>query len=133
MTTIDKKENELFINIESTLGEEDDTEKLERITHNLRDDLKELDSIEKVDLTKTGEIPRGAKAGEEIILGSLLVELVPVISTALPHVVKALQSWLRRNDRHKISLEIRGDKLEVTGISDEERQRLIDAWISRHT
>jgi hypothetical protein len=129
---IDKKENELFIKIESSLGEDDDQENLERITYNLRDDLKELDSIEKVDLIKTGEVPRGAKVGEVIMLGTLLVELAPVIGTALTHVVNTLQSWLRRNDKKKILLEIGGDKLEVTGIPDEERQRLIDVWIRRH-
>jgi hypothetical protein len=31
-----------------------------------------------------------------------------------------------------VTLEIDGDKLEVTGLSSEEQQRLINAWLSRH-
>ncbi len=54
MTITDKKENIILINIESTSKEEEDhdedPEELERITHNLRDELTEIDAIEKVDL-----------------------------------------------------------------------------------
>lgn len=141
MTTIDnKKENQILVNIESTLKQEDDDndqEELERITHNLRDDLAELDAIEKVDpVRREGEqAPEGSKAGGDIVtLGSLLLTLgSSAASTAVPNLVNALQSWLSRNDKRKISLEIGGDKIEVTGMSDKEQRRLVDAWISRHT
>lgn len=143
MTIIgNKKENQILVNIESIPKQEDDDdnnndqEELERITHNLRDDLTELDAIEKVDLVrKEGEqAPEGSRAGGDIVtLGSLLLTLgTSAASTAVPNLVNALQSWLSRNDKRKISLEIGGDKMEVTGISDKEQQRLVDAWISRH-
>jgi hypothetical protein len=137
MAIKDKRENALLINIESTLKEEDeDPEELERITHNLRDELNESDGIQKVDLVKKEdkEAPKGSKAGGEMItLGSLLLTLgASVGSTIIPNIVNSLQSWLTRNERHKITLEIGGDKLEVTGISDIEKQRLVDAWLSRH-
>jgi Ca2+/Na+ antiporter len=38
-------------------------------------------------------------------------------STVIPNLANTLQSWLTRNERHKISLEIGGNKLEVTGVS----------------
>jgi hypothetical protein len=139
MTIIDKKENQIMINIESTskeVGDDDDPEELERITHNLRDDLNGLDAIEKVDLvTKEGEkAPEGSKVGGDVIAwGSLLVTLgTSAASIVVPSVANGLQSWLTRHERRKISLEIGGDKLEVTGISDKEQERLIDVWISRH-
>jgi hypothetical protein len=141
MTTTDKKEeNQLLIKIESAPKEEeeydDDQEELERITHTLRDELTEVDAIEKVDLvTKEGEkAPEGSKAGAEVAaLGSLLVTLgASAASSVIPNLGSTLQSWLTRHERRKISLEIGGDKLEVSGISDKEQQRLIDAWISRH-
>jgi hypothetical protein len=140
-TTTDKKEKRLVINIESASKEkqndnDDDPEELERLTHNLRDDLTEVDAIEKVDLvTKEGEqAPKGSRAGGEVAaLGSLLVTLgASAGTTIIPNLVNTLQSWLTRHERRKISLEIGGDKLEVTGVSDKEQQRLIDAWISRH-
>jgi len=136
--TINKRENELLINIESAPIEEkdDDPEELERITHNLRDDLNELGAVEKVDLVKQAdkEAPKGSKSGGDIVtLGSMLVTLgASAASTVIPNLANTLQSWLTRNERHKISLEIGGDKLEVTGISDKEQQKLIDTWISSH-
>jgi 2-iminoacetate synthase ThiH len=54
-------------------------------------------------------------------------------SAIIPKIVNSLQSWLTRNEKRKISLEVGGDKLEVTGISDEEQQKLINAWLNRHT
>jgi hypothetical protein len=121
MTTTDKKENMLLINIESASKEEEeeDPEVLERITHNLRDDLTEVDAIEKVDLvTKEGEVPpEGSKAGAEVAaLGSLLVTFgASAASSVIPNLTSTLQSWLTRHERRKISLEIGGNKLEVTG------------------
>jgi hypothetical protein len=98
--------------------------------------LTEVDAIEKVDLvTKEGKkAPEGSKAGAEVAaLGSLLVTLgASAASSVIPNLANTLQSWLTRHERRKISLEIGGDKLEVSGISDKEQQRLIDAWISRH-
>jgi hypothetical protein len=133
-----KEENQILINIESNSKEEDrdeDSEELERITHNLRDELNEIDIIEKVDLVSKGEAPKGSKAGAEVIaLGSLLVTLgTSAVSTAIPNLSNALQSWLTSHERRKISLEIGGDKIEVTGISDEQQQRLIESWINRHS
>lgn len=135
MTLKDENENSLLINVES-IQEDEDPEELERITNNLRGDLIEVDAIENVDLvTKEGELPpEGSKSGAEVAaLGSLVVTLgATAASSVIPKLTNTLQSWLTRNERHKISLEIGGDKLEVTGISDKERQRLIDTWISRH-
>jgi hypothetical protein len=138
MTTTDKKENMLLINIESaSKEEEEDPEEIERITYNLRDDLAEVDAIEKVDLvTKEGEkAPEGSKAGAEVAaLGSLLVTLgASAASSVIPNLTSSLQSWLTRHERRKISLEIGGDKLEMTGVSDQQQQQLIEAWISRHS
>lgn len=138
MTAPDKteEENQLLINIESVSKEEEDPEELERITRNLREDLAEADAIEKVDLViKEGEkAPEGSKSGAEVAaLGSLLVTLgASAASSVIPNLGNTLQSWLTRHERRKISLEMGGDKLEVTGVSDKEQQKLIDAWISRH-
>jgi hypothetical protein len=135
--TIDTKQNRILINIESASKEEndDDPEELERITNNLRDDLTEVDVIEKADSVRKDErSPKGSKAGGDIVtLGSLLVTLGASAGISIiPNLVNTLQSWLTRHERRKISLEIGGDKLEVTGASDKEQERLLDVWISRH-
>jgi hypothetical protein len=136
MTMIDKKENQILINIESLKEDVYEPEELERITYNLRDDLTELDAIEQIDLvTKEGIAPEHSKSGSEVItLGSLLVTLGgSLASNVIPTLANTLQSWLTRHERRTISLEIGGDKLQMTGVSDKEQERLIDAWISRHS
>jgi hypothetical protein len=66
MATKGKKEK-VIINIES-LDNLDYPEELEQLGHNLRDELNELDAVEKVDLvTNEGEqAPRGSKSGGEV-------------------------------------------------------------------
>jgi hypothetical protein len=127
----------ILINIQSISREEDvNLEELERNTQNLRDELHELDVVEKVDLvTKGEEAPHGSKSGGEIVAwGALLTTLATSAGSALiPSLANTLQSWLTRHEKRKIILEIGGDKLEVTGISDQEQQKLIDTWISNHT
>ncbi len=120
---------QLMLNIDA--GPEADAEELEQLTRQLRGELTELD-VETVNLVRAGEAPRGAKAGDPITWGALLVALT-ASGGVLTTLIGALQSWLTRHERRSVTLEIDGDKLEVTGISSEEQQRLTNAWISRHT
>lgn len=138
MTVPDKK---ILINIESDTRENKhdiEPEELEQLTHNLRDDLTELDAVEKVDLVtkedKLDKHPDGLKhKGDVVTLGSLLVTLgVSAASSLVPDLSSTLKSWLTRHENRKLSLEIGGDKLEVSGLSDKEREKLIEVWISRH-
>ena len=125
------KETKVLIRIESP-DNLNEPEELERLSHNLRDELNELDVVEKVDLaTKEGQqAPKGSKSGGEVaVLGSLLVTLG---GSLIPSLANTLQSWVTRQDRHTISLEIGGDKLQLTGVSDKQQEKLIDVWISRH-
>ena len=130
-----EKKEKVLVNIES-LDNLNEPEVLERLSHNLRDELIELDAIEKVALvTKEGEqAPKGSKSGGEVaVLGSLLVTLGgSLASNVIPSLANTLQSWVTRQDRHTISLEIGGDKLQLTGVSDEQQEKLIDVWISKH-
>jgi hypothetical protein len=111
-----------------------DPEELEIVTHNLYDDLSQLDTVEKVDLVSEGKAPQGSKSGGEIVSwGSLLVTLAASGTGVLPNLVGTLQSWLTRHERQKIIMQLGPDKLELTGASDLDRQKLIDSWISRHS
>jgi hypothetical protein len=133
--TITNKKEKVVVNIES-LDNLNEPEELERLSHNLRDELIELDVIEKVDvITKGEQAPKGSKSGGEVaMLGSLLVTLGgSLASNVIPSLANTLQSWVTRQDRHTISLEIGGDKLQLTGVSDKQQEKLIDAWISRHS
>jgi hypothetical protein len=119
---------QLILDIDA--GPDTDTEELAELTQQLRRELSELD-VEAVDLVRAGEAPEGAKAGDPIAWGELLVTLA-ASGGALATLINVLQSWLTRHERRSVTLEIEGDALEVTGISSEEQQRLINTWLSRH-
>lgn len=119
---------QLIINIHAR--PEDDAEKLAELTRQLRTELMELD-IESANLVRAGKIPAGAKTGEPITWGALLVTLA-ASGGVLTALINVLQSWLTRHEQRGVSLEVDGDKLEVKGMSSQEQQQLIDAWLSRH-
>ncbi|MCK7470291.1 MAG: hypothetical protein MZU95_05405 [Desulfomicrobium escambiense] len=114
-----------------TLDAEPDTdsEDLERLTRQLREELSELDV--QADFVTGGPAPANAMAGDIIEWGTLLVTLAAsggVITT----LINVLQVWLTSHHQRGLILEINGDKLQVTGITSTEQQRLIDAWVHRH-
>lgn len=111
-------------------GPDTDVEELAQLTQQLREQLSQLD-VEAVDLVQAGQAPERAKAGAPIAWGELLVTLA-ASGGALVALIGTLQSWLTRHERRSVTLEIDGDKLAVTGISSQEQQRLINAWLSRH-
>jgi hypothetical protein len=78
-----------------------------------------------------GETPVGAKAGAPPDLNTILLTLAGA-GGVLTTIIGVLQSWLTRHEKRSVTLEIDGDKIEITGISSEEQKRLADAWIRRH-
>ena len=92
-------------------------EELDRMTRQLLFALRELD-IESAELTKGGPIPTGAK-GDPITIGSIALELLPVV---LPSVVGLVQAWASRGQGRTVKFRARG--IEFEG-SPEEFQRLL--------
>ena len=76
------------------------------------------------------DAPEGAK-GAGVELGSLLVVLA-ASGGVLTSLVGTLQAWLTRQSRSRLVLEIDGDRVELTGASDAERSRALEAWLARH-
>jgi hypothetical protein len=109
---------------------EADAEESERAARQLRDGLLELD-VQTVEFAPGGETPEGTKAGVPPDLSTILLTLA-ASGGVLTTIIGVLQSWLTRHERRSVTLEIDGDKIEITGISSEEQKRLIDAWMRRH-
>jgi Effector Associated Constant Component 1 len=126
---LNKDKTDLIIRINSA---SDDEEELERSTQQLREELLDL-NLDTVALAKTGIAPKGSKAGEEIVSWGSLIVTLAASGGVLPSLIGTVQSWLSRRENQKILIEIDGDKLEVTGISSEEQNRLIDVFVSRHS
>ena len=112
-------------------GPEDDTEQLEVLTQQLREELIELD-VEAVDFINVRERHPRVKSGDPFTWGMLVVTLA-ASGGVLTKLIDMLQSWLTRSDSRSLSLEIDGDKLEVTDISSQKQQQLIEYWLSRHS
>jgi len=108
---------------------ETDSEDLERLTRQLREELSELDV--QADLMTGGPTPVNTKAGDIITWGTLLLTLA-ASGGAITTLIGVLQAWLTRQERRGVTLEMDGDKLQVTGITSAEQQRLIEAWLRRH-
>ena len=107
-----------------------DAEELEQLASSLRTELLDLD-VDAVERARTESAPEGARAVEALVAGAVLVRLVRN-KDALSSVVKTVRAWLGENRLRRVRIELDGDVLELTGVSDEERERLVDAWIERH-
>ena len=72
--------------------------------------------------------PEGAKG-----LGGLAGWLVAQFGTldGLRAVMTAVRGWTSRTGR-TVEVSIDGDPLKVTGVTSEQQQLLIDAWLARH-
>ncbi|MEY9997117.1 hypothetical protein ABIE67_009149 [Streptomyces sp. V4I8] len=109
-----------------------DPEKGERLTRRLRAEIAELD-IESVRPAPGGAAPDGAKGTDAVTLGAIVVALSASggVFTAL---IDTVRDWLGRSSaRHRVSVTIDGDTIELERASDAERRDLIDAYIRRHT
>ena len=113
-------------------GSDTDVSELEELTLRLKEELADLDEVESIEMARAGETPAGAKAGDAVLLGDLVMQLLAA-GGVLTTMIGALQAWLKRHGRRSVSVEIGGDKLEVTGLSSQEQRRLVDAWIARHS
>lgn len=108
-----------------------DDEELERLTDQLRRELLQLD-VEAVRRPKVGEAPPGAK-GVDVVATAALVVDVARSWTVLVGVVELVQSWMAgKGARRTVKLQIDGDLIEMSHISSEDQQRLIQAWLARH-
>ena len=107
-----------------------DEDELERLVRSLRAELVQLD-VDAVEPAVTGPAPEGARAVEALVAGALVVRLARE-SHALSAVMEAIRGWLGTHAERRIRIELDGDVLELTGSSEDERQRLVDAWIERH-
>jgi hypothetical protein len=68
---------------------------------------------------------------EALVLGGLVVRFARS-SESLASLVRTIRGWLGAHAERRVRLELDGDVLELTGATDAERQRLVDAWIERH-
>jgi hypothetical protein len=112
--------------------EDSDPDVAERLTRRLRAELAELD-VESAALVPDGTGPDGAKGSDALTLGAIVVALSASggVFTAL---IETLRDWLSRHSgRHRISVTVDGDTIELERATAGQQQALVDAYIQRHS
>ena len=118
----------LSLKVELGAGAGTGAEEQDELTRALREELLELD-VEDVERPAEAA-PEGARAGEAIALGTLLVTLG---QGALGIVSSAIGRWVARRGGRSVTLELDGDRIELGGVSEEDQRRLIETFVARHT
>ncbi|MCB8978014.1 MAG: hypothetical protein H6657_11380 [Ardenticatenaceae bacterium] len=121
-------ETELLIKINA--NHDADMNEVAELTRTLRNDILETNA-ENAEFVTNGKALSGTKSADPVTWGTILVTLA-ASGGVLTTLINVISSWLSRNKGNSIILEIDGDKLEVTGLSSEEQQRLISLWLNRH-
>lgn len=117
---------ELVLNIEP--GPDSDDQEQVELTRQLRKRLLELNELERVE-SPAAPAQAGAKA-VPIDWQTLIVTLA-ASGGVLTSLIGVVQSWLTRQDRASVTLELGGDKLTITGASSETQKRLVEDWVKR--
>jgi len=116
---------EVTVRVAGVLG--DDDEELTVATAWLRDELLALD-VDDVEPLAGEAMPDGAK-GLGVALAAVLVKVGSGVS--LRAVLDALLRWARAS-RRDLEVTLDGDTLRLTGVSAEQQDKIIDAWLARH-
>ena len=105
-----------------------DAAELDEATVQLRQNLLQLE-VEDVERPPGEPPPPGARAVDAAVLGTLIVSAGPAV---IGTVVQTLAGWLSRRPSRSLKLEIGGDSIELTDVSADDQQRLIEAFVARH-
>jgi hypothetical protein len=115
------------------LAEDDaDDQRLAVLAAYLRTELLRLD-VEDVTSLRTGQAPPGTKGAELADVAGLLVTLGQS-ADGLRSVITAIQAWLPRAIGHarSVTIEIDGNKLELSNATHTDQAELVALFISRH-
>jgi hypothetical protein len=77
--------------------------------------------------------PPGSKATDPVTIGAVVLAL-SASGGVFVAIVETVKDWLSRQAaRHRITLTIDGDSIELTRASAEERAALVEAFVRRHS
>jgi hypothetical protein len=107
-------------------------EQVERLTRRLRTELAELD-VESIGWVAGDMVPAGAKGSDPVTLGAIVVALSSS-GGVFPALIETVRDWLgRQSGKHRVSVTIDGDTLELERASVEQQRDIVDAYLRRHS
>lgn len=110
-----------------------DAETRERAARQLRAEISELD-VESVASVVGGPAPDGSKGTSDALTVGAVVVALSASGGVFTSLVETVRDWLGRSAaRHRVSLTIDGDTIELERATAEERRALVDAYVRRHT
>lgn len=109
-----------------------DDARLDTLTRQLRDELRQLDVRDVRPAPASTTPPPGTRGFDVATIGQLVVAMVG--TQGLAGVVTAVLSWLKRGHEapRTVRLELGGDVLELSAASSEEQDRLVAMFLSKH-
>ncbi|GAA4604291.1 hypothetical protein BJY16_004942 [Actinoplanes octamycinicus] len=111
---------------------ESDESEADRVVRRLRSELDDLD-VDAVRPMPDGAVPAGAKGADPVTVGALLVAL-SASGGVFTTLVGTLGAWLdRQSGRHRITVTVGGDSIELERATAAEQKALIDAFVRRHS
>ena len=118
-----------LLNLRVELDADDDAgaEERDELARALRAELLDLD-VESVERPEA-PAPDGTRGAGAVELGTLLVTFG---QGALGLVTSTIARWVQRRGGRSVSLELDGDKIELSGVSAEDQRRLIETFVARH-
>lgn len=119
----------IAIRLDVGMPQDADVAELDDATLNLRRELLQLD-VDRVDRATGGPPPPGARSAEVAVVGTLLVSAGQELVSAVIHTAL---DFVRRGFNRRVTIEIGGERLELTGASSDQQQRLVDAFLERHS
>jgi hypothetical protein len=117
---------ELVLRVDA--GPDADPEETAELALRLRDELRETEAAS-VQLGRGDAAPPGAKTGDPIAWGTLVVDIVS--SGTLTAVLTTANAWIARQRRGRLHVKIGDDELLLSGVSSEDQRRVIDDWLAR--
>jgi hypothetical protein len=122
--------DETTLRVAFVLDDGTDVYEIDELGRRLRRTVTDLDVGEVSSLE--GTAPDGSRAGGVVAAGTFLVTLIKGAG-GVGAVVAGARALLARHPDRTIELSLGGDSIKITGASSEAHDRLIDAWIERHS
>jgi hypothetical protein len=105
-----------------------DTAELDEAASQLRQELLQL-AVDAVERLPGGPPPSGTRAAEATLLGGLVVDLG---REGLAAIVRTIQAWIGRRSGRSVKVTLGSDSIELTNVSAEDQERLIESFLARH-
>jgi Effector Associated Constant Component 1 len=121
------------VRLEMQPDPESDPEERELAIRRLRRELAELAAHPGRPAPRTGPLPPGSLPADPVTVGAIVLAL-SASGGVFVAVVETVREWLgRQAARHRITMTIDGDSIELTRASAEERHALVEAFVRRHS